>query len=223
MRARLGAALEGNLSDFLSEELDVAERAVTSGVKRRATRLKEALRADVIAGGLGRRLSRSWQQKNYPGHGSSLGAASMVFTKAETLIEAFDAGATVKSSDGFFLAIPTPSAPKLGNDRKRINPSNFPEHRFGPLRFVYRRHGASLLVVDNQRARKGKSGGYALSRSKKALRTGEGLHTVPMFWLVPQARLRRRLNVKAVTQMVAPGLASDIDAAFQTTKRRKLR
>ncbi|APZ53743.1 DUF6441 family protein [Salipiger abyssi] len=221
MKARLDAALEGNLEAFMAEELDIAERAVTSAVHGRATRLKSALRADVISGGLGRRLARSWQQKNYPRHGTSLGAAAYVYTKAETLIEAFDAGATIKSSEGFFLAIPTPSAPKRGMGRKRITPSNFPEHRFGPLRFVYRPQGASLLVVDNQRQTK--AGNYTRSRSKKALRTGEGLHTVPMFWLIPQARLRRRLNVDAVTRSVSSGLAGDIDAASQATRRRRLR
>lgn len=221
MKDRLNAALDGDLEAFMAEELDLAERAVTSAVHGRASRLKTALRADVISGGLGRRLSRSWQQKNYPKHGTSLGAAAYVYTKAETLIEAFDAGATIKSSEGFFLAIPTPSAPKRGMGRKRITPSNFPEHRFGPLRFVYRPRGASLLVVDNQR--KTKAGNYTRSRSKKALHTGEGLHTVPMFFLVPQARLRRRLNVDAVTNSVYADLAGDIDAAFRATRRRRLR
>lgn len=221
MRDRLEAALEGNLVDFMAEELDLTERAVTSGVHGRADRLKAALRQDVISGGLGRRVARSWQSKNYPTHGASLGAAAYVYTKAETLIEAFDAGVTIKSRDGFWLAIPTPSAPKRGMGRKRINPSNFPEHRFGPLRFVYRPQGASLLVVDNQRQTK--AGNYTLSRSKRALSSGNGLSTVPMFWLIPQARLRRRLNVGAVTRAVAAGLAGDIDAAFKTTRRRRLR
>ncbi|WP_417741501.1 DUF6441 family protein [Salipiger sp.] len=223
MSDRLEAALEGNLVDFMAEELDLAERAVTSGVHGRADRLKAALRQDVISGGLGRRLARSWQSKNYPEHGASIGAASSIFTKAPHLIEAFDSGMVVKAAQGRFLAVPTPSAPKLGTDRKRIRPSTFPEHRFGPLRFVYRPGKVSLLVADNQRARKGKAGGYALSKSKKALRTGQGLHTVPMFWLIPQARLRRRLNVDAVTRTVTAGLAGDIDAAFKTTRRRRLR
>ncbi|GGG77563.1 hypothetical protein GCM10011415_28090 [Salipiger pallidus] len=220
-RTRLEAALEGNLEQYMREELDLAERAVTRGVHGRATALKHALRADVIAGGLGRRLSKSWRHESYPRNGASLGAASLVFTKAEKLIRAFDEGSDVKSSEGFFLAIPTPSAPKLGVGRKRISPSTFPEHRFGRLRFVYVKGGTSLLVVDNQRATK--KGGYALSKSKRALASGTGLHTVPMFWLVPRARLRKRLNVERVERAALSGLAGDIDREFQTLSRRRLR
>lgn len=220
-RARIEAALEGNLEQYMLEELDLAERAVTGGVHKRGVALKHALRADVIAGGLGRRLSKSWRHESYPRSGTSLAAASLVFTKADKLIRAFDEGAEVKSDEGFFLAIPTPSAPKLGMGRKRINPSNFPEHRFGPLRFVYVKGGTSLLVVDNQRTKK--KGGYALSKSKRALASGMGLQTVPMFWLVPRARLRKRLNVERVERAALSGLAGDIDREFQTLSRRRLR
>ena len=220
-RARIEAALEGNLEQYMREELDLAERAVTGGVHKRGVALKHALRADVIAGGLGQRLSKSWRHESYLRNGSSLGAASLVFTKAEKLISAFDKGAEVKSSEGFFLAIPTPSAPKLGVGRKRISPSTFPENRFGPLRFVYVKGGTSLLVVDNQRAKK--TGGYARSRSKRALASGTGLHTVPMFWLVPRARLRKRLNVERVERAALNRLAGDIDREFQTLTRRRLR
>ncbi|MBF0587732.1 MAG: hypothetical protein HQL53_01240 [Magnetococcales bacterium] len=80
----------------------------------------------------------------------------------------FDRGTVIRSRDGFWLAIPTPRAPRWGTNRKRINLSNFPEHRFGPLRFVYRRSGPSLLVVDSVRigaktgriGRRAKGGAY---------------------------------------------------------------
>jgi len=218
---RLTAALEGNLEQYMEEELDLAKRAVTKGVHGRATTLKHALRADVIAGGLGRNLSKSWQQEDYPKHLPSLGAASFVYTKAEKLVAAFDQGVSIRARNKRFLAIPTPSAPKLGRKGDRLSPANFPEERFGPLRFVYVRGGTSLLVVDNQRAVK--RGGYTLSRSKRALRTGYGLHTVAMFWLVPQSRLRRRLNVDEVERAALSGLAGDIDAAFNTLGRRRRR
>ena len=64
----------------------------------------------------------------------------------------FDEGTVIRSKDGWWLAIPTPNAPKRGVGGKRINPSNFPEHRFGKLRFVYRRNGPSLLVAENVQA-----------------------------------------------------------------------
>jgi len=209
------AALLGDLEKYMAEELALTKRAVTGGVHHTTLELKEDLRDDVVRAGLGRRLSRSWRSEVYPKHSASLGAAGSVFTKAPTLIRAFDEGAVIRSKSGFWLAIPTPSAPKYGVGRKRINPSNFPENRFGRLRFVYRPSGVSLLVVDNQRERKGKRGGYALSRSKRALATGHGLSTVPMFFLVPQVRLKRRLNVNRRAEYRLGRMALEIDREFE--------
>jgi hypothetical protein len=65
----------------------------------------------------------------------------------------------IRSRRGRFLAIPTENAPRKGTDGKRIRPSTFPEHRFGPLRFVPRPSGPSLLVVDGLRASFSRKGG----------------------------------------------------------------
>lgn len=218
---RIISALRGNLEQFMAEELEVARRAITEGVATTTNRVKVAQQRDAIKGGLGRRVAKSWRSNLYPKRGVSLGAAGTVRTKAPVLIRAFDEGAVIRSADGFWIAIPTPSAPKRGVDRKRINPSNFPESRLGPLRFVYRSSGVSLLVVDNQRLSKGKRGGYVKSRSKKALESGHGLSTVPMFFLVRQARLKKRLNSKAIADREVLHLARDIDQAFDRLSQRK--
>ncbi|QFT47815.1 hypothetical protein FIU97_14630 [Roseivivax sp. THAF40] len=216
---RIEAALRGDLERYMREELADAEKAVTVGVHETGRDVQVALRVDTERG-LGRRLSRSWRLKLYPKGQASLGAAAVVYTKAPELVRTFDEGATIRSENGLFLAIPTPAAPARGTDRKRLSPSNFPEARFGPLRYVYVRANLSLLVVDNQRERQGKRGGYARSRSKRALKTGYGLQTVPMFYLVPQVRLKRRLNVKAVSAGASRNLARNIDQAFRRLPRR---
>ena len=92
------------------------------------------------------RHANSWRDKHYPNQ--KLDAASLVYTKAPQIIRAFDEGAVIRSRRGRFLAIPTENAPRKGTDGKRISPSTFPEHRFGPLRFVPRPSGPSLLVED---------------------------------------------------------------------------
>jgi hypothetical protein len=58
----------------------------------------------------------------------------------------------------------------------------------------YRRKGPSLLVAENRRARTGKRGGFAKA-SVSAMRTGRGLATVPIFILVPQVTIKKRLDV----------------------------
>ncbi|MGH1417173.1 MAG: DUF6441 family protein [Pelagimonas sp.] len=210
----LKVAFGGDLREFMRQELEVEKRAVTEGIEETGEDLLFELRQDVLAGGLGPRLARSWRVKHYPGRNVySLGAASEIKTNAPKIIRAFEDGATVKSADGIWLAIPTEEAPKRGAGRKRISPSNFPEHRFGPLRFIYRDTGPSLLVVENQRRKKG--GGYTRSRSKRALKTGYGLSTVIMFTLHRQVRLKRRLNVKRITDGSAGRLTQNIDHAFR--------
>lgn len=209
----LKAALLGNLETFLEEEVELRARSITGGVRHATEDLKHDLQVDVVRGGLGRRLSKTWRSKNFPGTGYSLGAAGSVFTKSPKLIRAFEEGATIRSADGFWLAIPTEHAPKTGVGRKRINPSNFPEHNLGKLRFVYRPK-VSLLVVDNQRERKSKRGGFALSKSKRALKTGHGLSTVIMFFLVPQVRLKRRLNVALIERKAGEQLPRLVDNEY---------
>jgi hypothetical protein len=92
----------------------------------------------------------------------------------------------IRSKRGRFLAIPTENAPRKGTDGKRISPRTFPEHRFGPLRFVPRPSGPSLLVVDGVRAsfswKSGELRGFRRA-TERARARGDGLTTVVMFLL----------------------------------------
>ncbi len=193
---RLDAAIRGDLNKIMKQETAAAESAVTAGVREVTTGVKTDLRQQVVASGLGQRIANAWRAKFYPA-GKSLNAAGFLFTKAPAIIAAFNFGVTIKSSKGFFLAIPTSAAPKRGTNGKRISPSNFPENSLGKLRFVYRPGKISLLVVDDLRARTGKRGGFAKA-SESALHSGRGITTVVMFFLVPQVSLKKRLDIDSV-------------------------
>lgn len=217
---RVKAELIGDLREFARDEYLLLEHAVTGGVARAGRGLQSTLRGQVVSSGLGRRLANAWRLNVYPKGGDvSADAAAVVGTKAPHLIRAFDEGATIRSRDGFFLAIPSNAAPAKGVGGKRLTPSNFPEASLGKLRFVYRRNGPSMLVVDNQRVRKGKRAGFALSRSKRALATGRGLATVPMFFLFPQVKLRKRLDVATAAVAAQAALPGLIDAEFARLDR----
>lgn len=183
--------LTEDIRKLMEQEQRDTERAVTRGIRLAAEGMKQELRQQAAP--LGRKVSNSIRASHYPKSGNSLGAASLVFTKAPKLIRAFSDATLIRSKEGFFLAIPTDAAPKRGVGGKRISPSNFPEYSYGPLRFVYRGGGKpSLLVVDDQRARTGKRGGYARA-SKSAISKGNTA-TVVMFILVPQVRLRKIID-----------------------------
>lgn len=206
---RLEAAITGNLHKFMQAQEKAAEVAVSNAVKDITEHVKQDLRAQVATAGLGRGISNAWKANYYPKSGTSIELAGYVFSKAPHIIRAFNDGTLIKSKHGFYLAIPSPAAPKRGIGGKRISPSNFPEHTLGRLRFVYRRNAVSLLVVDNLRASQGKRGGFRKA-SESALRSGRGLTTVVMFYLVPQVKMQKKLDVASVARLWQPRLPQAI-------------
>jgi len=182
-------------------EVTAGERAVSAAMREAGTGLKTAWRAQITGAGLGRRLSNSIRLASFPKSGESLNAAALVWSKAPVIIGAHDTGPLIRSKDGFWLAIPTPAAGKSSKGG-RITPFEW-ERRTGlRLRFVYRRRGPSLLVAEGRLNSKGRA---VASRSK----TGRGLTTVPIFLLVPQVKLRKRLDLARDAERAvdrAPGL-----------------
>jgi Family of unknown function (DUF6441) len=193
---KLVATLVRSLQADMQVALRNIERAVTIGTRNAGRGLKTELRQQVASAGLGQRLANSWRDKHYPNQ--RLDAASLVYTKTPQIIRAFDEAAVIRSRRARFLAIPTESAPRKGTDGRRISPSTFPEHRFGPLRFVPRQSGPSLLVADGLRAslsrQTGQLRGFRRATDQARAR-GAGLTTVVMFVLVPQVKLRKRVDV----------------------------
>lgn len=215
---KIKAELKNDLRAMMGEEYLDLEGAVTRGVAASARGLQRDLRAQVAAAGLGKRLASAWRLAIYPATQVSAKTAGVVWTKAPMLIKAFDEGATIRSAAGFFLAIPSDAAPAKGVGGGKINPSNFPEGVYGPLRFVYRRNGPSMLVVDSQVARK--RGGFRRSKNKRALKTQRGLLTVPMFFLFPQVKIRKRLDVATAANTRLAALPAVIDREFARGPRR---
>jgi len=189
---KLTATIIRSVEADMQAELRHVERAVASGTREAGRGLKAELRRQVASAGLGQRLANSWRDRHYANQ--KLDAASLVYTKAPQIIRAFDEGAVIRSGRGRFLAIPTENAPRKGADGRRISPSTFPEHRFGPLRFVPRPSGPPLLVVDGLRASFSRKTGE-LRGFRRATDRGDGLTTVVMFLLVPQVKLTKRLDV----------------------------
>jgi hypothetical protein len=194
---KLGATIARSLQADMQAELRDIERAVTTGTRDAGRGLRTELRRQVTGAGLGPRLANGWRDRHYPNQ--KLDAASLVYTKAPQIIRAFAEGVTIRSRRGRWLAIPTENAPRRGTDGKRISPSTFPEHRLGRLRLVARPGKVPLLVVDGLRQSTGRRGGFRRA-SQRALRSGQGGVTVVMFVLVPQVRLRKRLDIEGAAR-----------------------
>jgi hypothetical protein len=214
---KFAATIARSLQAGLQSKLRDIERAVTSGTRDAGRGLRTELRRQVVNAGIGQRLANSWRDKHYPNQ--KLDAASLVYTKAPQIIRAFDDGAVIRSRRGRFLAIPTENAPRKGTDGRRISPSTFPEHRFGPLRFVPRQSGPSLLVVDGLRAsfsrKSGELRGFRRA-TDRARAQGEGLTTVVMFLLVPQVKLPKRLDVARAAERWSARLPALIEQQLRS-------
>jgi hypothetical protein len=131
---KLAATIARSLQADMQTELRDIERAVAAGTRAAGRGLRTELRRQIASARLGQRLANIWRDKHYPNQ--QLDAASLVYTRAPQITRAFDEGAVIRSRRGRFLAIPTENAPRKRTDGRRISPSTFPEHRFGPLRFV---------------------------------------------------------------------------------------
>ncbi len=194
---KLKLDIDPDLVAMMQAEIAAGEKAVTAAMREAGTGLKTAWRTQITGAGLGRRLANSIRLANYPKAGSSLNAAALVWSKAPVIIGAHDTGPLIRSKSGFWLAIPLPAAGK-GLRGGRITPGEWERRRGLRLRFVYRRTGPSLLVAEGRLNTKGQA---VVSRFK----TGRGKITAPIFLLVPQVKLPKRLD-----------LARDAERAHET-------
>ncbi len=198
--------LDASIAGLAEEEIRAAERAVTGGVREVGSLVKASWRQQVVGSGLGARLANAIRQNNYPARGESIGAASLVYAQpnrkksasAADLADAFDKGALIWSKESFWLAIPLPAAGQVRASfgRGRLTPGLWEKRTGRRLRFVYR-HGRSSLLVDDGTPGPGSG---LISRMRRGSHRAVKIQTfknksVPMFVLVPQAKLKKRLNL----------------------------
>ena len=184
---KLKLEITPDLVAAMAAEVRAGEKAVTAAMREAGTGLKTAWRLQITGAGLGRRLANSIRSQTYPKPGESLNAAALVGSKAPVIVGAHGTGPLIRSKDGFWLAIPTEAAGR-GMRGGKITPGEWERRRGLRLRFVYRRRGPSLLVAEGRLNSRGLG---VASRSK----TGRGRTTVPIFLLVPQVKLPKRLDL----------------------------
>ncbi len=184
---KLDLSVTGDIVNAMRAEILAGEKAVTTAMRVAGAGLKSDWRTQITRARLGQRLANTIRSKTYPAAGESLEAAALIWSNAPQIIGAHDTGPLIRSKDGFWLAIPTPAAGK-GTRGKALTPGEWERRRGLRLWFVYRRAGPSLLVADGRLNSRGLG---VASRSK----TGRGQSTVPIFLLVPQVKLSKRLNL----------------------------
>lgn len=217
---QLRAALLGDFDKEQREALKRVENAVQAALFEFSDDLKNKWRQDVGSSGLknAQKLTKTIRLRNYRNNG--LDPASQVFSTFPIIQYAFEAETVVKSRSGLWLPIPNPDVWPSGrvsrpsrNGAQRTNTIALAEQRFGPLQFIYRPGGKASLLVAQVRGSASRPGTFRKA-SATALRTGNGLVTIVVFFLVKQARLPRMLRGSVIRERARKNAPREIDRLF---------
>lgn len=188
----------------MKAQKEILGLATRAGVAAAAEGLKNEIRQQIEAAGLGTRLGNAVGANVYPRQGGSVGAAGYVFPRGKKAVEIFDAfnsGTTIHGKNGNWLAIPTKNAFLGGRGGQRPTPREFEQRTGIKLRVVTPRNSTrgryQLLVGDSRRG----------SRGRKSA-------SIVFFILVPAVRLGKRLSFDALATKWASRVPDLIDAAL---------
>lgn len=226
-RTQLGAALVGNFDKEVALGRKHTERATTAAMFEFGDEVQQAWRTDIEASRLANptALRKTIRTRRYPNKG--LNPAVVVWSKFPVIQRAFEQSVTIKGKNGLWLAIPTAEAGKRAprggaaafggrGKTERITPGGF-ERRSGlKLRFVYRRNGPSLLVVDGaqlDRRRGGKAIAYR-GKGQGSKLYGPSGQTIVVFILVKQVRTPRLLRGTEIRARAARNGPGRVQALF---------
>jgi len=217
---RLGVSIVGDLRKVLADEVRAGERAAMSAIRAETEQVKAQLRRQVTTAfsGNARGIANAWRSLFFPRSGQSLRPAGLVFTKVPNVIDAFECGALVRAKSGRkFLAIPTGfNAARgrrgCGEKGMRVTPAQMVASGQAFLRpFKSGRGFVWCLPLRGEPGRGRRrarliAGGVAEvgtgnRRGREAWARGllaQGL--VPMFLLLPQVKLGKRLEVRGAAE-----------------------
>ena len=209
----VGARQLGNLGRDLANEGKAAERAAKTSVTGATGKLKSDLRAETAAA-LGTRVGNAWRSQVYAEPRRAI-AASMVWTRALSIVAGFDEGATIRPRYGKLLAVPTQYAGRVSvvgkRGSRRPTPDDFREAGID-LRYIPPgRFGRYAALVSQDLRVTGRGARYGTRTKKGNLRSGSA--TLVIFWLIPQVKLPKKLNVT----LHADAAQADLDARLVAT------
>lgn len=185
-----------HFADYLHGMAKSHQIASQKAIRFMGNGLKQDLRQEIVAAGLGQRLANTWRMNFFENHGYD--PATQVFSKAPLIVKGFQQASVIHNRNGGWLAIPTPAASRAARRfaGQRVTPKSW-EQNIGPLRLIKPAGKPPMLVADNLRARTGKRN-TLVQASNRALKTGNGLSGAVIFILVPMVRQKKRLSSLAI-------------------------
>ncbi len=216
---QLTLALQGDLEAWAQDVKVAMLQGARDAVQEVGRSGLERFRDEVRGAGLGERLPNTWRLELKPARGLAYSPAAFIRSTAADIIDAFTRGVTIKSRSGGFMAVPIPGG---AMDRVRVfrgeTSVQAAERRLGKLVFVPIRQGLAMLVTKS--IRKTRSGRWVRKKERDhfspkyaADNLAEG---VPVFWLVPQVRISRRLNWPTIAREIEGQFGREVEANLRT-------
>ncbi len=200
---------------------DIAQ-AATDTMDEVTLGLKNELRAQVEAAGMGGKLAKTWRGRRYPVSKPSIEAAAYVFSKAPDIVDAFDRAPVIRTVNGRkYLAIPTANVPRTTSGTRggshRMTPAEVENYFNQDLKFARTKKGRLIAFIDVVGTAAGgfrRPTGRQLGRLYRGIKAPARHTQVVMFILTPKARMPKRFNVDAAAQhwanTVGPILESNL-------------
>jgi hypothetical protein len=238
---RIGASITGDLRKALAAEVRAGERAASRAIREETETLKRELRQQVTGalGGKARGIANAWRSQVFPRTGVSLRAAGLVWSKTPLVIDAFERGALIRpKGGGSFLAIATGfNAGRgwrgRGDKGLRVTPAQMVASGQAFLRPFKSGRGFVWCLPLRQGEGTGRrrrtrliAGGVAEvgtanRKGREAWARGlldQGM--VPMFLLLPQVLLAKRLDVRGASLRALRRLPRRFVAAWEAEAAR---
>lgn len=240
---RFKLALKGDLVRAMKAEEARIARAVTAAIDDVSAFAQGEYR-EQVGNALGQRTAKTVRKKRFP-RTPSIGAAAIVYSRAGDIVAGFERGSVI-TPQGRFLAIPTRYNRQGGRRQSRLQRSKgvWAGCRVTPqemvdskLAFVLPAGDGSSLVwclkVTRAQQRRGKRGrirDLAFAGAMLAVGTGHSRRSdssvsdilaqgyVPMFTLVPQVRLEKKISLAKVAYKAGQRLPRQIRHNLETFK-----
>lgn len=207
---RLGLAIQGDLEIILRAERTIVSKSVTKSIRRAGTNAKNELRRITRRAGLGMGVEKAWQTLDYPkGRGKhSMGATSLVFSKATRIVSAFAKDRTVRPKRAQALLFATDEGESLG---LATAPQKSRGHK-----------PRKVFNIEEAREKYGPLWTVQLSGSQLALLFGTvaGFKT-PLAFITTDVRLQRVYDVGRVAQKWKPRIPGQIVREIERAERPK--
>ncbi len=222
----LKATVTGNLRKGMEAEVRRVAGALKRGVATTGQQVQSELRAQARGAGFrdgGRSVANAWRLEVYPKQtNTTFRPAANVTSRMAEVVDIFDRGVVVTAKRRKYLAVPTPvnrtSSKRTNNGQYPVRVT--PQEMFRLDGFVRKTSNPRVflwcLPLRTEKTKRGRlkvfAGRYTqvLTGNKKGAEAARVAYAsersfVPMFFLMRQVTLRKRLNVGQV-RAKAPGL-----------------